>query len=314
MQSNNPAGGAKLPKTLFGYEVVDRIGEGAASTIYAVTEPKTHQLFALKHVVRKAEKDIRYVDQVENEFNVSKLFRHPGLRRSIELKVSRRAVFGAVTEAALVMEYVHGLPINEHRPEGVPSIIDTFVQTGRALEALHHLRLVHCDLKPNNILRDNEGRVKVIDFGQTCPFGTEKPRVQGTPDYISPEQVKLEPVSFKTDVYNFGATLYWALTGKNMPTLFTLKKGENSLLADALIQSPAELNPRCPATLSNLVMECVRTNPAKRPVDMRDVSLRLQIAEHALRRRTAGATSDGGGGGGGGLTRQPEGAGAREPR
>jgi len=67
--------------------------EGAASTIYAVTEPKTHQLFALKHVVRKAEKDIRYVDQVENEFNVSKLFRHPGLRRSVELKVSRRAVF-----------------------------------------------------------------------------------------------------------------------------------------------------------------------------------------------------------------------------
>ena len=78
MQSNNPAGGAKLPKTLFGYEVVDRIGEGAASTIYAVNHPKTHQLYALKHVVRKTEKDIRYVEQVENEFNVSKLFRHPG--------------------------------------------------------------------------------------------------------------------------------------------------------------------------------------------------------------------------------------------
>ena len=74
MQSNNPAGGAKLPKTLFGYEVVDRIGEGAASTIYAVNHPKTHQLYALKHVIRKTEKDIRYVDQVENEFNVSTLF------------------------------------------------------------------------------------------------------------------------------------------------------------------------------------------------------------------------------------------------
>src|SRR4051812_5342019 len=139
MQSNNPPGGAKLPKTLFGYDVVERIGEGAASTIYAVTEPKTHQLYALKHVLRKTDKDIRYVDQVENEFNVSKLFRHPGLRRSHEMKVSRKVVFGSVTEAALVMEYVHGLPINEQPPTGVPAAIDTFVQTARALEALHHL-------------------------------------------------------------------------------------------------------------------------------------------------------------------------------
>ena len=148
MQSDNPAGGAKLPKELFGYEVVDRIGEGAASTIYAVTEPKTHQLYALKHVVRRTEKDIRYVDQVENEFNVSKLFRHTGLRRSFELKVSRKVVFGAVTEAALVMEFVHGLPINEQQPKGLPAIIDCFVQTARALEALHHLRLCTATSSP----------------------------------------------------------------------------------------------------------------------------------------------------------------------
>jgi serine/threonine-protein kinase len=271
MQSNNPAGGAKLPKTLFGYEVVDRIGEGAASTIYAVTEPKTHQLFALKHVVRKAEKDIRYVDQVENEFNVSKLFRHPGLRRSVELKVSRRAVFGAVTEAALVMEYVHGLPINEHRPEGVPAIIDTFVQTGRALEALHHLRLVHCDLKPNNIIRDNEGRVKVIDFGQTCPFGTEKPRLQGTPDYMAPEQVKLKPVSPRTDVYNFGATMYWTLTGERAPTLYTIPKGQKEILKEQKFPTPVELRRDVPEEISKLVMDCLRYRPHERPTHMEDV-------------------------------------------
>src|SRR2546423_1804335 len=74
VQSNNPTGGTALPKELFGYEVVDRIGEGAASTIYAVTDPRNHQLYALKHVLRKTEKDIRYIDQVENEVNVSRLF------------------------------------------------------------------------------------------------------------------------------------------------------------------------------------------------------------------------------------------------
>jgi len=271
MQSNNPAGGAKLPKTLYGYEVVDRIGEGAASVIYAVTDPKTHQLYALKHVVRKTEKDIRYVEQVENEFNVSKLFRHPGLRRSVDLKVSRRVVFGPVTEAALVMEYVNGLPINEQKPGTVAETIDCFTQTAKALESMHHLRLVHCDLKPNNIIRDNEGRVKVIDFGQTCPFGTEKPRVQGTPDYISPEQVKLKPVSPRTDIYNFGATMYWTLTGERAPTLYTIPKGHKEILKEQKYPTPIELKPDVPEPVSKLVMECLRYRPHERPTHMEDV-------------------------------------------
>jgi serine/threonine-protein kinase len=271
MQSDNPAGGAKLPKELFGYEVVDRIGEGAASTIYAVTEPKTHQLFALKHVVRKTDKDIRYVDQVENEFNVSKLFRHTGLRRSFELKVNRKVMFGPVTEAALLMEFVHGLPINEQQPKGIAAIIDCFTQTARALEALHHLRLVHCDLKPNNIIRNNDGRVKVIDFGQTCPFGTEKPRVQGTPDYISPEQVKLKPVSPRTDVYNFGATMYWTLTGERAPTLYTIPKGHKEILKEQKYPTPRELKPEVPEEISVLVMNCLRYRPHERPTHMEDV-------------------------------------------
>ena len=271
MQSNNPAGGAKLPKQLYGYEVVDRIGEGAASVIYAVTDPKSHQLYALKHVIRRTEKDIRYVEQVENEFNVSKLFRHPGLRRSVDLKVSRKVVFGAVTEAALVMEYVNGLPINEQKPPTVAETIDCFTQTARALESMHHLRLVHCDLKPNNIIRDNEGRVKVIDFGQTCPFGTEKPRVQGTPDYIAPEQVKLKPVSPRTDVYNFGATMYWTLTGERAPTLYTIPKGHKEILKEQKYPTPVELRPDVPEAISKLVMECLRYRPHERPTHMEDV-------------------------------------------
>src|SRR5687768_15618679 len=93
-QHNNPTGGTERPKELFGYEVVDRIGEGAASTIYAVSDRRSHQLYALKHVVRKTEKDIRYIDQVENEYNVSKLFRHPALRRSFDFKTGRRGMFG----------------------------------------------------------------------------------------------------------------------------------------------------------------------------------------------------------------------------
>ena len=282
-QHNNPTGGTDLPKELFGYEVVDRIGEGAASTIYAVTDRKTHQLYALKHVVRKTEKDIRYIDQVENEYNVSKAFRHPGLRRSIDFKTSRKGFFGPVTEAALVMEMVHGFPINQAPPGDIPAVVDCFLQTAGALQSMHVLKLVHCDLKPNNIMRDPGGTVKVIDFGQTCPIGTEKPRVQGTPDFISPEQVRLKPVSVRTDIYNFGATLYWALTGQRIPTLYTIDKAHRHILKEQQYPAPATLNPACPDQLSRMVMDCVRYRPAERPGDMQEVIDVLELFRMPVR-------------------------------
>ena len=272
----------QLPKTLFGYEVLSFLGQGAGSDIYVVTHPQTKQVYALKHVVRKTDKDERFIDQLENEFEASRLIAHGGLRKCIDMKVNRTLLRKA-TEAALVMEMVDGTSLESQPPANLVQTVNCFVQTGRALEALHQLGYVHCDLKPNNILRSADGAVKVIDLGQAAKIGATKKRIQGTPDYIAPEQVKLQPVTEKTDVYNFGATLYWALTGRNLPTLFTVGKKENSFLVNDRIPSPRDLNPSVPEQLSNLVMDCVRVNPAKRPT-MRELVSRLDIIEHAVRR------------------------------
>jgi len=94
--------------------------------------------------------------------------------------------------------------------------------------------------------------------------------------------VKCQPVMPQTDVYNFGATLYYTLTGQKMPTLFTLKKGENSFLVDSHLPTPTELNPQVPAALSKFVMECVRTNPSKRPRDMANVQARLAMLKKVV--------------------------------
>src|SRR4051812_42821954 len=276
-----------MPKHLFGYDVVDFLGEGAGSQIYVVSNPVTHQLFALKHVVRKQEKDIRFVEQLEAEYEVSRQFRHPGLRRSIELKTSK-TVLRRVTEAALVMELFDGLPLELRPPQKLSEMVQVFVETARALAALHQMGYVHCDLKPSNILLGPANEVKVIDFGQACKVGTVKERIQGTPDYISPEQVKCDPVTQRTDVFNLGATMYWGLTGRKIPTLFTIKRDENSFLVDSAIPTPQQINPRVPETLSNLVMDCVRTNPAKRPSDMGELARRLEIMHHAVSRSPDG--------------------------
>jgi eukaryotic-like serine/threonine-protein kinase len=272
------AGGRK-PKSLFGYDVVDHIGQGAASQIYVVSHPDTRQLYALKHVVRRSEKDDRFIEQLEAEDEVGRSVVHPNLRRSIELKVNR-TLLRKVTDAALVLELFDGQPLDiawdRHPPRRLTSLVDCFEQVARALEAMAEAGFVHCDLKPANILINVAGQVKVIDLGQSCKTHTVKPRIQGTPDYIAPEQVRCKTLNYYTDVYGFGATLYWALTSHKVPTLYTVKRSERNILKEQNFPRPHELNPSVPEGLSELVMDCVRVNPGYRPESIGEVLKRLE--------------------------------------
>lgn len=277
------------PKSLFGYDVIDLIGEGAGSFIYAVSDPRDNHLYALKHVIRKNDKDIRFVEQLEAEHEVGQLIRHPGLRRTYDLKVNKNLLF-KVTDAALIMELFDGRPLEFVKPPTLLGQVDVFIQTAKALDALHALGYVHCDLKPNNILLNDKGDVKVIDLGQAAKFGTVKKRIQGTPDYIAPEQVNCGPVTVRTDIFNLGATMYWTLASTKLPTLYTVKQKENSFLLDAKIDPPHALNKTVPEQLSNLVMDCVKTSPVKRPKNMNEVATRLEVMRHVIAKESGSAS------------------------
>jgi serine/threonine protein kinase len=270
-----------MPRSLYGYEVIDFLGEGAGSMIYAASDPANNQIYALKHVAVKGEKDQRFVEQLINEFEIGAKTTHPLLRRCIDLKVTK-TLLRKVIDAVLVMELVEGVSCETRPPTELSLLVDVFHQTAAALAALHEANFVHCDLKPNNILVKANGRVKVIDLGQACPIGSVKKRIQGTPDFISPEQVRCEPVTIQTDIYNLGATFYWMLSGAKLPTLFTLKKSQNSFLVADAIPQPHQLNPKIPENLSNLVMECVRITPSKRPASMQELCQRLEIIRLTL--------------------------------
>jgi serine/threonine protein kinase len=274
-----------MPQKLLQYEVLGRLGEGAKSTIYKVNDPATRRVLALKHVVRKSDKDIRFIEQMESEFEMSKSFNHPNIRRCFELKVNKTMLF-KVTEAFLVMELVEGKPLDQALPRDIVGMLDVFLQTAGALQAMHKVGIIHCDIKPINIMITDGTQVKVIDFGQSCKIGTIKDRVQGTPDYIAPEQVARKAVTPQTDVFNLGATMYWALTGRTIPTLYTVgKSGDNALLSHDMIQTPQMLNPTVSDPLDRLIMESISTSPSKRPPGMEQVIQRLELVKYAEQKK-----------------------------
>src|SRR5687767_5448680 len=141
-----------MAQKLLHYDVLERLGEGAGSTIYRVRDPQTARELALKHVVRSDTKDIRFVEQMEAEFEISRQFTHKNLRRTYDLKINKTLLL-KVTEAYLVMELVDGKPLDVQPPRTMMEGIDTYIQAAQGLQAMHTMGYVHCDIKPNNILR-----------------------------------------------------------------------------------------------------------------------------------------------------------------
>ncbi|MCR9216494.1 MAG: serine/threonine protein kinase [bacterium] len=276
---------AKPGTKLAGFHVLGEIGRGAASTIYLVQDQKNKQIWALKHVRKDGPKDQRFLDQAIAEYEVAGKIDSEHVR-GIDRVIKSRQKLISIKELFLVMEYVDGVSVELHPPTTFEQALDIFLQTARGLSDIHSAGFVHADMKPNNVVICEDGTVKIIDLGQACPIGTVKERIQGTPDYIAPEQVHRRQITPKTDIYNFGATMYWVLTQQHIPTAMSNKS--DSLVQgvdDSLIERPTpaiELNPRVPKALSDLINHCVEVDPDKRPMSMAKVVEILESVHNGL--------------------------------
>jgi len=281
---------------ILGVKVLATLGFGARSSIFAVADSNNNR-FALKRIIRNENEDQRFIDQAIVEHEVAKRFCHPNLRRSF--KLIRKRSFIRTQQVIVLMELVEGHPLDQCDPKSMMEMVNICKQIALALGEMHAGGYVHCDIKPNNIIYTREKIVKVIDFGQSCPIGTIKERIQGTPDYIAPEQVKRKQITPRTDVFNLGATLYWMLTGKHVPTLIGKhskgKAGSEALVDVSSFVPPRELNPQVPPALSSLVVDCVETDPYRRPESMTVVYDRLSMAMGQVQReedQASPATAD----------------------
>lgn len=267
----------RMPSEIHGYRVIDHLGDGAASRLYVVSDPKTRELRALKLVQATGRHGRRFLEQAEREHEVASRVSESTVRRS--LRIIRYREILRTTEVAVILEFVDGEPLDGVGRLAWADLLGVFADTADGLAHLHGLGWAHADLKPGNILRTGPGRATIIDLGQACRLGDRKTRIQGTPGFLAPEQVDLGPIDTRTDAFLLGATIYRRLTGFPASSALLEATGPRRSL-DRLVAS-------APAPLVELVESCLEPLPGRRPSNLSLVASRLR----AMAEATAGTRS-----------------------
>ena len=204
------------------FEIIDRIGEGGMGKIYKAYDPNMDRYVALK--VLKPGVPEAFRRRFRREATIAADFSHPNLPRVLDVGCHEDTGLEWLT-----MEHLRGSDLGEivdaRRKVAFPLLVDIAKQTLDALDYMHIRRIVHCDVKPDNIFvtRDPFNRriviVKLIDFGicrsMDPPLELQR-EVSGDPRYMAPEQTVLNgPVDQRADLYALGITLYECITGKH---------------------------------------------------------------------------------------------------
>jgi serine/threonine protein kinase len=149
----------------------------------------------------------------------------------------------------------------------VPRLVQVFEKIAAGLAHMHRRGVCHADLKPGNVMLSRTGDVKILDYGLAWIKGEAKGRVQGTPEYMAPEQSRGGTVNERTDIYNFGATMYRLLTWRLPPNPAASSEG---IRMDAktfanLLKPVHECSPEAPRPLCELIHHCLSFKADKRP-------------------------------------------------
>jgi serine/threonine protein kinase len=265
------------------FTVLDTLGSGAHSSILHIRREDDSKEYALKLVPIEDKDDRKYLEQAKHEFRVGQMLNHPNLVKVYALE-TEAGWFTVPKKAKLLLEYVPGQTMDRIPLLRMAKLIRVFERIADGLTHMHKRGIFHADLKPNNLIHERGARVKVIDYGLAWIKGEGKDRVQGTPEYMAPETVEHKLVSERTDIYNFGATMY-RLTTLRLPPCWVM--GESALpmtkkvFRDQL-QPVGVLNPLVPEGLADLIHHCLQPDALKRPERMSHVQGTLdQLADEA---------------------------------
>jgi serine/threonine protein kinase len=266
-----------MAESIGAFQVLGELGKGAHSTIYHIRRHSDDRQFALKVVPIEDAEDQKFREQAEHEHRVANLLDHPNLIKVHALEYQRDWFF-RVKKVHLLIEYVNGKTLDNMQGLTMPRLVQIFERIDEGLMHMHRRNVYHADLKPNNIMLSKAGKVKILDFGLAWIKGEGKDRVQGTPEYMAPEQSKNSQVNERTDIYNFGATMYrlttWKLPPSTVPT-----KGGPALDAKTfanMLKPVKELAPKAPTKLCDLIERSLAFHPNKRPERVSDIVTELK--------------------------------------
>ena len=266
-----------------GYLIQEPLGWGGMGTVYRAVESQTGRKVALKVLADRFRQDAGLRARFRLEAKAGKQFHHPNLIETYDSGTSEE-VFGQADYVAL--ESFEGITLQElvalagKLPYG--AACDMISQAALGIHEINKLGMVHRDLKPDNILVDSSGQVKVVDFGLTLAdqlsydeefslsmiFGHD---CLGTCDYMAPEQaVDSLHVDARADVYGLGCTLFAILAARrvyNQPTAAAVIEAHRNQPVPKL----AEIIPTIPKALSDFVARMMAKNPVDRPANMQEV-------------------------------------------
>ena len=196
------------------YKIARQLGRGATSNVYLAVDQTTFKLVAIKRIRPEINSSVQH-KMFAVEASLCGKLNHPNIVTLLEANI------GDPANTYLIMEYVEGEPLQNHASSDtllpIETVLDVVRQSAEALNYAYQMGVIHRDVKPANIIRREDGLIKLTDFGCALLFNSDTTQitVAGSLSYMSPEQVMGRPLNHQSDIYSMGAVLYRLLTGHN---------------------------------------------------------------------------------------------------
>lgn len=255
------------------YRIVEEIGRGGMGRVYKAEDTELDITVALKIIRPKYSKDHYFIERFKKETLTARSISHENIIRIFDLGEAEKTKY-------ISMEYIKGQSLRELIQASGSLTVKTALNIARqivaALKAAHNKGIIHRDLKPSNILVGNDGQVYVMDFGLAMAISevSLSGESAGTPQYMSPEQVKSEKLDPRTDIYSFGAILYEMLTGRRLFEEKTPADYKQHHISE-IPSHPSKINTFVPSALNSIVLKCLEKDREKRFQNVGEILIEL---------------------------------------
>ncbi|MDH4043769.1 MAG: protein kinase [Gemmatimonadota bacterium] len=259
------------------YEILSVLGRGGMGTVYRARDLELGEEVAIKTVRPELVSDETFRERFKDEIRLARRISHRNVVRTHDFGETGGVWY-------LTMEYVEGITLRElldTRGRLAASVaLAVGTQLAECLAVAHEVGVIHRDIKPQNLLLDADGVLKVLDFGvarlaERSAGLTEAGLILGTPAYMSPEQITSEPVDERADLYAAGAVLYECLTGRPPLEAASMVSLIARVLADEP-PAPSTIVPDVPPALDDVVLQLLAKRPQDRPPSAAVLVERLQ--------------------------------------